>query len=97
MTENKFATIDPKTGVVTVTKVGSRENDDKATVTVTLQLSSGKVLEATKEVYFYAYKAKLGDYILQMAVMGQTFPSATLRLLASFSTSSQKCVSGQWR
>lgn len=63
MTENKFATIDPKTGVVTVTKVGSRENDDKATVTVTLQLSSGKVLEATKEVYFYAYKAKLGDYI----------------------------------
>ena len=63
MTENKFATIDPKTGVVPVTKVGSRENDDKATVTVRLQLSSGKVLEATKEVYFYAYKAKLGDYI----------------------------------
>lgn len=63
MTESPLATIDPKTGIITVTDAGSRENDDKATVTVTLQLSSGKTLDATTDVYFYAYQAQLGDYI----------------------------------
>ena len=56
MTESPLATIDLKTGIITVTDTGSRENDDKATVTVTLQLSSGKTLEATTDVYFYAYQ-----------------------------------------
>lgn len=70
MTENRFATIDPKTGVITVTKQGSKEDDDKATVTVTLQLSSGKVIETTREVYFYAYEAKLGDYIFANGTYG---------------------------
>ena len=70
MTENAFATIDPKTGIITVTEAGSRENDDKATVTVTLQLSSGKTLEATTDVYFYAYQAQLGDYIFADGTYG---------------------------
>ena len=70
MTESRFATIDPKTGVITVTKQGSKEADDKATVTVTLQLSSGKVIETTREVYFYAYEAKLGDYIFANGTYG---------------------------
>lgn len=70
MTGNAFATIDPKTGIITVTEAGSRENDDKATVTVTLQLSSGKTLEATTDVYFYAYQAQLGDYIFADGTYG---------------------------
>ena len=70
MTETHFATIDPKTGIITVTEAGSRENDDKATVTVTLQLSSGKTLEATTDVYFYAYQAQLGDYIFADGTYG---------------------------
>ena len=70
MTESPLATIDPKTGIITVTDAGSRENDDKATVTVTLQLSSGKTLEATTDVYFYAYQAQLGDYIFADGTYG---------------------------
>lgn len=70
MTETPLATIDPKTGIITVTEAGSRENDDKATVTVTLQLSSGKTLEATTDVYFYAYQAQLGDYVFADGTYG---------------------------
>ena len=70
MTETPLATIDSKTGIITVTEGGSRENDDKATVTVTLQLSSGKTLEATTDVYFYAYQAQLGDYIFADGTYG---------------------------
>ena len=79
MTENHFATIDPKTGIITVTEAGSRENDDKATVTVTLQLSSGKTLEAATDVYFYAYQAKLGDYVFSDGTYGSdlSFSDAT--------------------
>ena len=39
-------------------------------MTVTLQLSSGKVIETTREVYFYAYEAKLGDYIFANGTYG---------------------------
>lgn len=70
MTESPLATIDQKTGIITVTEAGSRENDDKATVTVTLQLSSGKTLEATTDVYFYAYQAQLGDYVFADGTYG---------------------------
>lgn len=79
MTENHFATIDPKTGIITVTEAGSRDNDDKATVTVTLQLSSGKTLEATTDVYFYAYQAQLGDYVFADGTYGSdlSFSDAT--------------------
>ena len=79
MTETPLATIDPKTGIITVTEAGSRENDDKATVTVTLQLSSGKTLEATTDVYFYAYQAQLGDYVFADGTYGSdmSFSDAT--------------------
>ena len=70
MTESPLATIDPKTGIITVTDAGSRENDDKATVTVTLQLSSGKTLDATTDVYFYPYQVQLGDYIFADGTYG---------------------------
>ena len=79
MTETPLATIDSKTGIITVTDGGSRENDDKATVTVTLQLSSGKTLEATTDVYFYAYQAQLGDYVFADGTYGSdlSFSDAT--------------------
>ena len=79
MTKTSLATIDPKTGIITVTEAGSRENDDKATVTVTLQLSSGKTLEATTDVYFYAYQAQLGDYVFADGTYGSdlSFSDAT--------------------
>ena len=79
MTETPLATIDPKTGIITVTDAGSRENDDKAKVTVTLQLSSGKTLEATTDVYFYAYQAQLGDYVFADGTYGSdlSFSDAT--------------------
>lgn len=70
MTKTPLATIDPKTGIITVTEAGSRDNDDKATVTVTLQLSSGKTLEATTDVYFYPYQAQLGDYVFADGTYG---------------------------
>lgn len=70
LSDNDFATIDPKTGVISVSEVGSRENDDKAIVTVTLQLSSGKTLEASTDIYFYAYQAKLGDYVFADGTVG---------------------------
>ena len=70
MTESPLATIDPKTGIITVTDAGSRENDDKATVTITLQLSSGKTLDVKTDVYFYAYQAQLGDYIFADGTYG---------------------------
>ena len=70
MSDNAFATIDQKTGVISVSEVGSRENDDKATVTVTLQLSSGKTLEASTEIYFYAYQVQLGDYVFSDGTYG---------------------------
>ena len=70
MTDNNFATIDPKTGVISVTEEGSKENGDKATVTVTLQLSDGKTIEASTDVYFYAYQAQVGDYVFADGTYG---------------------------
>ena len=70
MTKNDFALINSNTGVITVSDVGSKENDDKATVTVSVELSSGKTLEATAEVYFYAYEAQLGDYVFADGTYG---------------------------
>ena len=70
MTENAFATIDSKTGVITVKKIGSKANDDKATVTAVLELSSGKTLEVSTDVYFYPYEAKVGDYVFADGTYG---------------------------
>lgn len=63
ISENSFATIEEDTGVIHVSKVGSKENDDKATVYLEVELSDGNTLSAENEVYFYAYQAQLGDYV----------------------------------
>lgn len=63
ISENSFATIDKDTGVIHVSKVGSKENDDKATVDLEVELLDGNILNAESEIYFYPYQAQLGDYI----------------------------------
>lgn len=67
---NSFATIEEDTGVIHVSKVGSKENDDKATVYLEVELSDGNTLSAENEVYFYAYQAQLGDYIFADGTYG---------------------------
>lgn len=79
ISENSFATIEEDTGVIHVSKVGSKENDDKATVYLEVELSGGNTLSAENEVYFYAYQAQLGDYVFADGTYGSdlSFSDAT--------------------
>lgn len=70
ISENSFATIEKDTGVIHVSKVGSKENDDKATVYLEVELSDGSTVSAESEIYFYAYQAQLGDYIFADGTYG---------------------------
>lgn len=70
ISENSFATIEEDTGVIHVSKVGSKENDDKATVYLEVELSDGNTLSAENEVYFYVYQAQLGDYVFADGTYG---------------------------
>lgn len=79
ISENSFATIEEDTGVIHVSKVGSKENDDKATVYLEVELSDGNTLSAESEIYFYAYQAQLGDYVFADGTYGSdlSFSDAT--------------------
>lgn len=79
ISENSFATIEKDTGVIHVSKVGSKENDDKATVYLEVELSDGSTLNAESEIYFYAYQAQLGDYVFSDGTYGSdlSFSDAT--------------------
>lgn len=79
ISKNSFATIEEDTGVIHVSKVGSKENDDKATVYLEVELSDGNTLSAESEVYFYAYQAKPGDYVFSDGTYGSdlSFSDAT--------------------
>ena len=70
ISENSFATIEKDTGVIHVNKVGSKENDDKATVYLEVELSDGSTVSAESEIYFYPYQAQLGDYIFSDGTYG---------------------------
>lgn len=70
ISENSFATIEKDTGVIHVSKVGSKENDDKAMVYLEVELSDGSTLNAESEIYFYPYQAQLGDYIFADGTYG---------------------------
>ena len=70
ISENSFATIEKDTGVIHVNKVGSKENDDKATVYLDVELSDGSTVSAESEIYFYPYQAQLGDYIFADGTYG---------------------------
>lgn len=79
ISENSFATIEKDTGVIHVNKVGSKENDDKATVYLEVDLSDGSTLNAESEIYFYPYQAQLGDYVFSDGTYGSdlSFSDAT--------------------
>ena len=70
ISENSFATIEKDTGVIHVNKVGSKENDDKATVYLEVELSDGSTVSAESEIYFYPYQAQLGDYVFADGTYG---------------------------
>lgn len=70
ISENSFATIEKDTGVIHVNKIGSKENDDKATVYLEVELSDGSTVSAESEIYFYPYQAQLGDYIFADGTYG---------------------------
>lgn len=79
ISENSFATIEKDTGVIHVSKVGSKENDDKATVYLEVELSDGSTLNEESEIYFYPYQAQLGDYVFSDGTYGSnlSFSDAT--------------------
>lgn len=79
ISENSFATIEKDTGVIHVSKVGSKENDDKATVYLEVELSDGSTVSAESEIYFYAYQAQIGDYVFADGTYGSdlSFSDAT--------------------
>lgn len=70
ISENSFATIEKDTGVIHVNKVGSKENADKATVYLDVELSDGSTVSTESEIYFYPYQAQLGDYIFADGTYG---------------------------
>lgn len=63
ITNNSYATIDSKTGVLTVNKVGTEEQAPKAEITVTVTLADGSEVSDTVEVGFYLRSCHLGDYV----------------------------------
>lgn len=67
ISDNTFAIINKQTGIVTVDKVGTESNADKATISLTLTLDDNSQLTATKEVCLYKKSIALGDYIFNDA------------------------------
>ena len=70
ISENDFATIEEKTGKLSLNKLGSEATDDKATVSADVELSDGRILTATKEVHFYKKSAAIGDYAFANGTYG---------------------------
>ena len=62
---NIYATIDNKTGVVTVNRMGEEidESGPNANVKVTIHLASGKTLSASTNVNFWVRNVRLGDIV----------------------------------
>ncbi len=63
ISSNELAKINEDSGIVTVNKIGTSENDDKVVVSVEVTLLDGTVLTATKDVYLYPHQLALGDYL----------------------------------
>lgn len=60
--DNKWATID-QSGTVTIHQISNRAEGGKATVTLQAENSSGDIMTATKEFFFYKRECELGDYL----------------------------------
>ena len=63
ITRNNFATIDPNTGIVTVTAMDTEAAGPYADVTVRVTRLDGVVLEDTKRFYFCEHICREGDYV----------------------------------
>lgn len=62
ITANKYASIDQKTGTVTVHTLPSEGLEPTATVTCTVTKTNGGISSASVNVMFYKPDAKIGDY-----------------------------------
>lgn len=72
ISNNKFATINEDTGVLTLNSIGIEANDDKATVSVEVTLMDNTVLTASKEIKFYKKGLQLGDYVFANGEFGSS-------------------------
>lgn len=68
--ENEFATIGEKSGILSVKKLGTEDNNDKVTITISVSLTDGKVLTASKEISLYEPAAQLGDIVFSDGTYG---------------------------
>lgn len=68
--ENEFATIGEKSGILSVKKLGTEDNNDKVTITISVSLTDGKVLTASKEIPLYEPAAQLGDIVFSDGTYG---------------------------
>ncbi len=63
MAANDYGTIDSRTGVVTVNRLGTSSNKPKATVTATMTLLDGTTKVASVDFLFYLRQAEVGDFV----------------------------------
>lgn len=68
--ENELATIGEKSGILSVKKLGTEDNNDKVTITISVSLIDGKVLPASKEIPLYEPAAQLGDIVFSDGTYG---------------------------
>lgn len=68
--ENELATIGEKSGILSVKKLGTEDNNDKVTITISVSLIDGKVLTASKEIPLYEPAAQLGDIVFSDGTYG---------------------------
>lgn len=70
---NDYATINARTGVVTVAKVGTEDDAPAAMVTLTVTKTDGSQLTATKLIGFYYRNARPGDYVFHDGSYGPEY------------------------
>lgn len=63
ISKNTYASIDERTGELTVNAIGTEEQAPTATVTVEVTLIDGSKVINTKTIGFYDRTCKLGDYV----------------------------------
>ena len=60
---SQYAKLNTKSGVLTITKIGTEEEAPSADVTVTITLTGGKTASATGKINFFLRSCKVGDYV----------------------------------
>lgn len=63
ISETPYATIDPRTGVLTAASLGTNEEKPIATITATATLEDGETVVRTFEVGLYDREPEVGDYV----------------------------------